>query len=37
MVGLKSKMIEIYLVLVNNKDTFAVNNIKIALLYRKRY
>lgn len=30
-------MIEMCLVLVNNKDSFVVNNIKIALLYRKRH
>lgn len=30
-------MIEMCLVLVNNKDYFVVNNIKIALLYRKRH
>ncbi len=37
MIALKSKMIEICFVLVNNKDSFVVNNIKIALLYRKRH
>ena len=30
MIALKSKMIEMCFVLVNNKDTFVVNNIKIA-------
>ena len=30
-------MIEMCLILVNNKDSFVVNNIKIALLYRKRH
>lgn len=37
MIVLKSKMIEVYLVLANNKDAFVVNNIKIVLLYRKRH
>ena len=37
MIVLKSKMIEAHLVLVNNKDAFVVNNIKIVLLYRKRH
>lgn len=37
MIALKSKMIEMYFVLVNNKDTFVVNNIKIASLYIKRH
>ncbi len=36
MIALKSKMIEICFVLVNNKDSFVVNNIKIAPLYRKK-
>ena len=35
MIALKSKMIEICFVLVNNKNSFVVNNIKIASLYRK--
>ena len=30
MIALKSKMIEICFVLENNKDSFVVNNIKIA-------
>lgn len=37
MIALKSKMIEICFVLENNKDSFVVNNIKIASLYRKRH
>jgi hypothetical protein len=37
MIALKSKMIEICFVLVNNKDSFVVNNMKIAPLYRKRH